>query len=420
MIKHTRRFAGVLLACVGLSSPAIALAESPPATTTQSAAPANSASKLSELKSTIEQLKKELESVKSNRQSLLNDLEGSEKKIGELNQKVEELKKQLEAQHTSLNNLRSEQEALASAKKEQEGQVEQHVSAAYRLGNQSSLKLILNQQDPADLARNLKYFEYVIAARSRQIEQFNQTLIRLGELEPEIAAQTQALEASERVLEEQKQQLLSSSEERKRTIAKLQSTIDNKDQQLKGVEQDRKNLEEVMRKVVKTIAKYQPPEEPEPELELPSPVAKKPKPPTFEPMRKGNFAQQKGALPWPANGRLVNSFGSSRVAGKLSWEGIYIEGKMGDPVHAIFKGRVVFADYLRGQGLLMIVDHGGGYLSLYAHNQSLLKQTGDLVEAGQAIATLGNSGGQASAGLYFELRYNQQPTDPKPWLRKAA
>ena len=93
---------------------------------------------------------------------------------------------------------------------------------------------------------------------------------------------------------------------------------------------------------------------------------------------------------------------------------------MGDPVHAIFKGRVVFADYLRGQGLLMIVDHGGGYLSLYAHNQSLLKQTGDLVEAGQAIATLGNSGGQASAGLYFELRYNQQPTDPKPWLRKAA
>ncbi|HMU67350.1 MAG TPA: ATPase, partial [Cellvibrionaceae bacterium] len=145
---------------------------------------ANPETKLSELKNTIEQLKKELISVKSNRENLSAELEASEKKISELNKKIEDLKAQLQNQQSSLNQLRGEREGLASAKKQQEAQVAQHLNAAYRLGNQSAIKLLLNQENPADLSRNLKYFEYLIAARNKQIQQFAGTIKRLNELEP--------------------------------------------------------------------------------------------------------------------------------------------------------------------------------------------------------------------------------------------
>jgi murein hydrolase activator len=428
-----QRFSPLLAAllascCLWAASPASLASEASPE------------AKLTELKSVIEQLKKELDSVKSNRQSLMSDLEASEKKISELNQKVETLKKQLENQQSNLNQLRSEREALASAKKQQEGQVEQHLSAAYRLGNQSAIKWVLNQENPAEMARHLKYFEYVIQARHRQIAQFQHTIGRLNELEPAIAAEHQSLLDNQRQLEAEKQALFESSQTRKRTLAALESAIDSKDQALKQQEQARKDLQAVMAKVTQVAAKLPALSEPE----KPSPALKPAKVPSTESAksgtsaqaqaaspvtdttapgatpRRGPFSAQKGLLPWPASGRVTNRYGSARVEGKVSWDGIYIEGALGAPVRAVHRGRVVFADYLRGHGLLIILDHGGGYLSLYAHNQSLNKSVGDAVESGQVIATLGNTGGQPTAGLYFELRYNGQPTDPKPWLRTSA
>ncbi|HRH77139.1 MAG TPA: hypothetical protein PK129_07305 [Cellvibrionaceae bacterium] len=193
---------------------------------------ANPETKLSELKNTIEQLKKELISVKSNRESLSSELEASEKKISELNKKIEDLKAQLQNQQSSLNQLRGEREGLASAKKQQEAQVAQHLNAAYRLGNQSAIKLLLNQENPADLSRNLKYFEYLIAARNRQIQQFAGTIKRLNELEPAITAQSEQLELNKQGVESQRQALNELIDERKRTLAKLNATIDDKDQAL--------------------------------------------------------------------------------------------------------------------------------------------------------------------------------------------
>lgn len=408
---------------------------------------ANPETKLSELKNTIEQLKKELISVKSNRESLSTELEASEKKISELNKKIEDLKTQLQNQQSSLNQLRGEREGLASAKKQQEAQVAQHLNAAYRLGNQSAIKLLLNQENPADLSRNLKYFEYLIAARNKQIQQFAGTIKRLNELEPAITAQSEQLEINKQGVESQRQALNELIDERKRTLAKLNATIDDKDQALKAYEQDRKGLQEVMARIVqaeekaklkaRTAAteKAQLAEVPEQanksaqkqdRKEIPEEPAANKTGKTISnaqvdntPLR-GNLVQLKGELPWPTTGRLVNDFGTSRVAGKVNWEGIYIQGTMGAPVKAIARGKVVFADYLKGHGLLIIVDHGQGYLSLYAHNQSLLKKIGEPVESGTVIASLGNTGGQADAGLYFELRHNGQPTNPKPWFKKSA
>ncbi|MEY4588233.1 MAG: hypothetical protein RL497_309 [Pseudomonadota bacterium] len=407
------------------------------------AEPANPETKLTELKNTIEQLKKELISVKSNRENLHTELETSEKKITELNKKIEELKKQLQTQQSSLNQLRGEREGLASAKKQQEAQVAQHLNAAYRLGNQSAIKLLLNQENPADLSRNLKYFEYLIAARNKQIQQFSGTIKRLNDLEPAITEQNNQLEENKKSVEAQRLALNDLVEERKHTLAKLNATIDDKDQALKNYEQDRHSLQDVMARIhreektrLKTkttqLAKTEKPAVEDDDLENQENVAtslptgttqipqntSKPHIATAQtaPLR-GNLLQLKGELPWPASGRVVNDFGSSRVAGKVNWEGIYIQGAMGAPVKAIARGKIVFSDYLKGHGLLIIIDHGQGYLSLYAHNQNLYKKLGESVEAGSIIAALGNTGGQADAGLYFELRHNGQPTNPKPWLK---
>ncbi len=410
------------------------------------AEPANPETKLTELKNTIEQLKKELISVKSNREGLSSELEASEKKISELNKKIEELKTQLQNQQSSLNQLRGEREGLASAKKQQEAQVAQHLNAAYRLGNQSAIKLLLNQENPANLSRNLKYFEYLIAARNKQIQQFAGTIKRLNELEPAITAQSELLESNKLGVESQRQALNELVEERKRTLAKLNATIDDKDQALKAYELDRRGLQNVMARLAQAeekakakataaaeaqvaaeqaqVAEAEPKKlreesKPQPQAQPKSGKAISSSQADSTPL-KGNLVQLKGELPWPATGRLVNDFGTSRVAGKVNWEGIYIQGTMGAPVKAIARGKVVFADYLKGHGLLIIVDHGQGYLSLYAHNQSLAKKIGEPVEAGTVIASLGNTGGQADAGLYFELRHNGQPTNPKPWLKKSA
>lgn len=423
------------------------------------AEPASPEAKLSELKSTIEQLKNELMTVKSNRQSLQGELEASEKRISELNKKIEDLKTQLQSQQSSLNQLRGEREGLASAKKQQEAQVAQHLNAAYRLGNQSAIKLLLNQENPADLSRNLKYFEYLVSARNRQIQQFAGTIKRLNELEPEITEQNRQLEENKQGVEAQRQALNELIEERKRTLAKLNATIDDKDQALKAYEQDRRGLHELMSRIAKA-AEDKAKSEAKTRLEAKAaeekalaqennkaqekakdrqiaatnarqPAADEPAK-TAKPIQaitssntesqtlRGNLVQLKGELPWPASGKVLNDFGSSRVQGKVNWEGIYIQGTMGAPVKAIARGKVVFADYLKGHGLLIIIDHGQGYLSLYAHNQSLNKKIGDAVESGSVIAALGNTGGQTDAGLYFELRHNGQPTNPKPWLKKSA
>lgn len=351
--------------------------------------------RVKELRETIEELKRELNKVKSNRDQLLNELESSETKIGELSKKVQELRKQLENKQSHLQKLKSEKEELSLAKKQQQGSVARHLDAAYRLGQQSSLKLLLNQQDPTQLARNLRYYRYFAGAQAQEVGRYVTTIQRLEELEPTIAAEAEALARSHSELRSKRDQLVSTQAQRKKTLADLERSIASTDAKLKSTEEDRHHLESLLREVVLITRDMQ------------------------VPTSNEAFAKLKGQLPWPAGGKVLRNFGSPRVANKISWQGVLIGAPEGSPVYAVHQGRVVFADYLRGQGLLLIIDHGAGFMTLYAHNQSLFKNLGDWVKAGEQIASVGQSGGQDSAGLYFELRYKGQPTDPRPWLRKA-
>ncbi|MEX1033351.1 MAG: peptidoglycan DD-metalloendopeptidase family protein [Cellvibrionaceae bacterium] len=174
-------------------------------------------------------------------------------------------------------------------------------------------------------------------------------------------------------------------------LARLNESIETKDQELQQLARDRQYIEQLMTEIVATVGHQN----------------------TFN--SDAPFAELRGKLPWPAEGQIAHSFGSERVAGKMKWDGVLIRASEGEPVKAIHHGRVVFADYLRGHGLLIIVDHGEGYMSLYAHNQTLKKAVGNWVEAGEVIASVGSSGGQRQAGLYFEIRQHGRPTNPGTW-----
>lgn len=351
--------------------------------------------KLEKLKKAMAELKKELESTRSERDKLQKTLETSEKDIGDLSKKARVLQQELKERQQNLNELREERSQLNQRKQSQQAHVGQHINAAYRLGSQGSLRLLLNQQDPTAVARNLKYYDYVIRARSDRISEFKTTIERINSIEPEIAFQTSKLEASHQQLSAKRQQLQSAQERRRQTLARLNADISSQGEELKSMNRDRSRLEQLLNQVAEWLN----------DIDVPQ--------------AEGDFASFKGKLPWPTNGRVLKNFGTTRVSNKLRWQGLLIGSTEGSPVTAIHHGRIVFSDYLRGHGLLIIIDHGGGYLSLYAHNQALYKELGEWVDGGDVIASVGTSGGQQQSALYFELRYKGQPTNPSRWFKPA-
>ncbi len=350
---------------------------------------------LKELQSNIQKLQKELKEVKSSRDELQDELEESESDIGELLKKIEKLKSEMEQQDEQLQSLHKERSELQQARREQQAAVAEQVQAAYRLGRQSQIKLLLNQEAPERVTRILTYYDYLLAARSDKLTSYLNTLNRLDAIEPEIEAKTAALARDKDALSQRHRELAERQEKRKQTLAKLNSSISSSDQRLAKMQRDRERLEKLLGEMTSTIAS----------IPLPGDGQA--------------FSRSKGKLPWPTKGRVQHRFGSSQVADKLQWNGLLIQAPAGEPVVAVHYGRVVFSDYFRGHGLLVIVDHGEGFMSLYAHNQSLLKETGEWVSAGEHIARVGSTGGRESPGLYFEIRQGGRPTDPAQWLARA-
>jgi len=374
-----------IIALALLASPAIA----------QQSSDEDYQAKLLELQKSITLLKSELQKVKGSRNDLQDSLQTSEIDIGQLSGKIERLQGELASGKKQLLQLNRNRIELQGKRREQQKTIGEYVNSAYRLGQQSQVKLLLNQQDPAELARTLKYYDYFIDARADKIDAYLETIGELDRLEPRIEAKTNTIKASQKSLQQRHQQLLSKQQDRQRTLAKLNSSIHSKDEQLKNKTRDQQRLETLLKQVTEAIAN----------LEIPG--------------GDQPFAQRRGKMSWPTRGPITNAFGSDKAAGKLRWDGVRIKAALGSEVEAIHHGRVVFSDYLRGHGLLMIVDHGKGYMSLYAHNQMLLKELGDWVSSGDTIAKVGDTGGQIHAGLYFEVRHQGKPTNPARWCKRT-
>lgn len=350
---------------------------------------------LQKLDSEMQQLQTLLKQFKSQRSSLENALSQSEINIGKLQQQIRNTQRALNKEQQQLQALTQQKTQLLKNRRAQQHIIEQQIRSAFQIGQQKKLKLLLNQENPETLSRALKYHDYFNEARSKALNDYQETLNTIAKIEPAIQAKTQQLIKSRNQLKQALGALKTNQLSRQQNLKAINHQISDKNSYLKKLLKDRKQLEQLIEKVELAINSIQLPK-------------------NYLP-----FAQLKGKLPAPLTGKPSNSFGSPRAGSQLRWQGITIPANEGKAIAAIHHGRIVFADWLRGSGLLIIIDHGDGYMSLYAHNQSLLGETGDWVQAGETIATAGNSGGQGKSGLYFEIRHNGQPQNPKKWLKRG-
>lgn len=370
----------------------------------------------------IVELQKLLKQIEQEKSGVQRQLRSTETEIGDLEQQIDQLQQRIEDGQSRLQGLDEEKITLQGARREQQALVARQARIAYRSGRQEYLKLLLNQQHPEQFSRTLTYFDYVSRARFEQIEAFNDTLQQLARVETDIAEQQALLRQQQSDLEQRRAALQAVRQERRDTLAKLQRNASDREQQLTARREERQQLERVLQTIEATLARQAREAEKARQRALAEARRKAdaPAPPVVSAggAATGPFQQARGKLPWPVTGPLIAAFGSPRGGdARSTWDGVLIRAESGATVRAVHGGQVVFADWLRGAGLLVIVDHGQGYLSLYGHNQSLLRNAGDRVQAGDPIATVGNSGGQDRTALYFAIRQNGRPSDPAQWCR---
>ena len=378
----------------------------------------------------VSELKKLLEQLQQEKSGVQKQLKTTETEMGELENQVKGLREELQESEEELKRLDQEKKKLQGARLEQQRLIGIQARAAYQGGRQEYIKLLLNQQNPEKFSRTLTYYDYLAEARMGQLTAFNETLRQLANVEQDISHHQQQLQVQKGELDSRSAQLAEVRKERQQALAKLNKDYAARDQRLKAREQEQAELGRVLKTIEETLARQAREAEAQRQRELAA-AREKPSAPAATGKRAesgplvssgatygGPFANAKGKLPWPVNGRVVARYGTPRGEdARTKWDGVLIGATAGSQVRAVHGGRVVFADWLRGSGLLVILDHGNGYLTLFGHNQSLLKDAGDIVKAGEPIATVGTSGGQDTPALYFAIRQQGRASDPAQWCR---
>jgi murein hydrolase activator len=358
---------------------------------------ANEASKtearLKAVQAEIERVRRQVSRDQVERDRLSRELRETELSAGELREVLDELKSQ-RAQHAErrvalANEKMQHQNALTRERAALAGQLR----TAHLIGSEEPLKLLLNQKDPARAGRIFAYYSYFGRARADQIARIAEHVGRVAELEGELEAQDLKLAALETQRHAELAKLDRSRQKRSAVLASLQSESASRTRNLERLKRQKSGLEKLLRELKRTIDRY--------------PIDS-----------KEAFARLRGKLNWPVDGKITARFGETR-AGGVKWDGVMLATERGAQVRAISDGRVVYADWLPGLGLLAIVDHGEGYLSLYGHNDRLFKGVGEPVAAGEALAAAGDSGGRSRPELYFEIRKSGRPLNPRPWFRSA-
>ena len=321
------------------------------------------------------------------------ELKRVEQQYGEISRTIQELNTQTSLKQTRITEIQQEIQLQNGWLLTHKSQLAEQVKTAYALGRQEQLKLLFNQQDVHRSSRIMTYYQYFNKARLEKLQRINTSLQLLTTLEQEKQQEKQELAkltADNKLLQEQ---LASGKLERQQLLAKIKQDYKHNRTQLSRLKKNEKKLKYLISSL-EQITQTQT-------------ATKK----TAQP-----FTKLKGKLPWPVKGRIVRSFASQRADGK--WNGVLIRAREGQKIKAIAHGQVVFSDWFKGYGLLVIIKHDKTFMSLYAFNQSLYREVGDWVNAGDTLATLGNSGGRDKAGLYFEIRKKNKPLNPAKWCKK--
>ena len=348
---------------------------------------------LEEVRQRISDLKKSMDAAAADRDRVTRELEKSELTIAEKRTRLKELERERD-----YSTRRREELDKAVAEREAELEHESsalaaQVRAAFMGGSQEKLRLLLNQSDPATLGRLMTYYEYLNEYRAGNIEVVTARIADLARLRSEIAAEEARLSEIAAKRYEELTRLGEAQDARRELLATLKTRMANEDREIQRLAEQEKDLSRLIDELTTILSDY--------------------------PIRSEEpFSSFKGRLTWPVAGTLIHDFGQPRVGGPLKWNGVVLGAPRGREVRSVYHGRVVFADWLAGLGLLVIVDHGEGYMTLYGYNETLLKDAGDWVAPGDVIATVGDSGGQPQAGLYFELRKGTAPVDPRRWVTR--
>lgn len=326
---------------------------------------------------------------KSKEEKQLRDID---KKLGASSKKLKSLDRKLSATEKSIKQLQQQQTGLQADINDQKSLLAEQIRSAYLMGKQQRVKMLLNQQQPDRMSRVMQYYDYFNQARLDNVSMLEQDIQRLSIVEETLATEKRTFASFVAAKRKENQTLQESKAQRKSILAKLSKKIKTSSQELVELKENEKRLSNLLASIQQAI------------IDIPV-LSQENKP----------FKNLKGHLHWPVKGRLSKRFGSKRKSGR--YDGVVISASEGTTIRSVSHGRVVYASWLRGYGLLLIVDHGSNYMSLYAFNEGLYKEVGDWVETGETLATVGVSGGQSQASLYFSIRKNGKPVNPIHWCR---
>jgi murein hydrolase activator len=349
--------------------------------------------KLDAIRAELKTLAEQQRATQGERGEAATSLREKETAVAAVAKDVHALDEKLDAEQAQLDKLNARRTELETALKKQREALAALLRSAYALGRNEELKLLLQQDDVAAIARVLAYHRYFQRARIGRIDQLSADLQQLADIQDSIRKKSAELAATRDARSAEGAKLDTERAEREALLEQLDAKLKEQGARVAALGKDERALSELLERLRDVFA------------DIPKQLS------GAEP-----FASMRGRMAWPLTGKVVTAFGAADESGRRS-SGLLVSAKTGTPVHAVSHGRVAFADWLRGYGLMIIVDHGDGYLSLYGCNETLLKDVGDWVNAGETIATSGASGGQKTAGLYFELRTKGQAVDPRKWLR---
>jgi septal ring factor EnvC (AmiA/AmiB activator) len=360
------------------------------------AAPPNPSAKEAELKQVrtrIDSIRKSIQEDAERRDALAGQLKDSELQIQSAREQLSAIRERRQAAEARLKALQADHDETQSRIDAQRAALAGELRVAYMNGREEQLKFLFNQGDPARLGRMMSYYGYFGRARAELIGQINEHLAHLELLTENITAETEKLKAIEADSAREVSNLGNARDRRAQTLAEVQSKLKNRGDELAKLERDARALEKLVEELRRAIEEF-------PQL------ADQP------------FQRVKGKLPWPVKGPILARFGQLRAGGPLKWQGLLIGAARGAQVRAPFYGRVVYADWLPGLGLLIVLDHGGGFMSLYGHNEQLYRRVGDRVTPGDVLAAVGEVAGAGKPGMYLEIRQGRQVLDPAEWLGK--
>ncbi|MCP3867890.1 MAG: peptidoglycan DD-metalloendopeptidase family protein [Gammaproteobacteria bacterium] len=350
---------------------------------------------LRQIRGRIEALQSDLINSEQRHQDLMKELKAAEQLLGRSASHLREIRARLDQQQAALDKLNIRRQAKQKAFDQQRSALARQLRAAYAMGRQERIKILLNQQDPSVVSRVMVYYDYFNRARTVQMERIGRVMAELDQISDEIRTEDQRLRELQAQELRQADEMAGIRDLRQELVVALGSDIRSKDQELKSLIKSEGQL----KKLVDSLQSNWITQNLDTEASTP-------------------FISRKGKLRWPLKGKLSARFGTTK-AGNLKWDGVMITAPEGVEVNAVHYGRVAFADWLQGFGLLLIIDHGGGYMSLYGHNQSLFKETGEWVEPNEPVALVGSSGGNTRPGVYFGIRHNGKAINPRAWCQRG-